>query len=329
MSFDKRRQELRREINAAIPESPGVYVWLGAQGEKLYVGKSRNLRRRMLSYLTPSAGRIDARQRHLSYSINSFAWRRAEGELLALLLEDALIKQYEPRHNDRQRDYRERRYLLLTDDPFPACLCVDAVAPRPGRLFGPYKDEYFVAELIDFLCDSFELRACPDRDPFRRSARYDLGRCAGPCRDAISVAEYADRVAQASAFLDGDETWLRARLAGQMHRAADELRFEEAASLRERLAFTQRFCARQRFLARFGEGPSSITERRYGLTYRFERGSVDAITRDSGAAVPVPDELSARLEDRRFVLDRANVIHDWCGRTGADLTPLVGERSTR
>ena len=91
----------------------------------------------------------------------------------------------------RQREYLERRYLLLTEDPYPTCLVVEDRLPRPGRLFGPFKDQYFVSDLISLLTDEFGLRACQDRQPFRRSAEFDLGTCSGACRSAITTAEYA------------------------------------------------------------------------------------------------------------------------------------------
>lgn len=308
------RLRLRAEVNATVPESPGVYAWLGASGEPLYVGKAVNLRRRMLSYLAPRAAAPESHIRHLAHGIAAFAWRPAAGELLALLLEDALIKRLEPRHNERQRDYRERRYLLLTSDAYPACLVVEAAPPRPGTLFGPFKDQYFVAELIELVREAFGLRACTDRDPFRRNARYDLGQCPGPCRGAVTRDAYGEAASRARAFLGGDETWVAARLAASMSAAAEELRFEDAAGLREQLAFVARFCARQRFVTAFREGAFTVDEPRFGLTYHFERGALAELRAAGGEALEVPPELREPPCDPRFALDRANLVREWLHR---------------
>jgi len=311
MPPNERRLALRREITATVPESPGVYTWVGAAGETLYIGKSRNLRRRMLSYLAPRATAIEARTRHLGYAIDSFEWRPAAGELMALLLEDALIKQHRPRHNERQRDYLERRYLLLTHDRFPACLVAEGAGARAGTLFGPFKDRYFVAGLIELVTEWFGLRACADAVPSRQSARFDLGQCPGPCRGAITAEAYERRVALARAFLEGDDTWLGRRIADAMEEAAAALRFERAAELRETLGTVARFCERQRFLATFRAGETVVEEPTYGLTYHFAGGAVAEVRTATGGAIAVPAELMAPLTDPCFVLDRGNVVSGW------------------
>ncbi|MCC6385841.1 MAG: GIY-YIG nuclease family protein [Dehalococcoidia bacterium] len=314
MPSNERRTALRREVTANVPESPGVYTWTGAAGETLYIGKSRNLRRRMLSYLSPRATAIDSRTRHLGYAIESFSWRPAAGELMALLLEDALIKEHRPRHNERQRDYLERRYLLLTHDPFPACLVVEGEGARAGTLFGPFKDRYFVADLIELVTEWFGLRACAEPVPSRQSARYDLGQCPGPCRGAITVEAYGRRVALARAFLEGEELWLGRRIADAMEEAAAALRYERAAELRETLGMVARFCERQRFLGRFRAGDIVVEEPAFGLTYRFARGAVAEVRAASGDAIVVPAELAAPPADPSFVLDRGNVVFGWRGQ---------------
>ncbi len=303
--------ELRERVRRTVPPSPGVYTWLGACGERLYVGKSNSLRQRMLSYLTPAAARPDARTRNLAFAIDSFEWQETRGELMALLLEDARIKQYEPRYNERQRDYRERMYLLLTDDPYPACLITEADDHQGGSLWGPFKDEYFCRDVKLILSDELGLRACADAVPFRHSARFDLGQCSGPCRAAISTQDYGAIVATARAFLDGDGGALVALLAARMQEASAGFDYERAALLRDRIAFCQRFSARQRFFHQFREGSFTAVDERAQVTLLFERGLLRDLKGPAQEPLLVPPELDGPLSDPRVFLDRANVLYSW------------------
>ena len=312
-SIDDRRR-LRERVLAEAPGRPGVYTWLGADGDVLYVGKSVNLQRRMLSYLTDRAAGPKSRQRHLSFAIEDFRFQETRGELLALLLEDAVIKRLGPRHNVRQRDFLERRYLLLTDDPFPTCIIVEGPSARPGTLFGPFKDQYFVAGLIELIGDDFGLRTCAARQPFRRSARFDLGTCPGPCRGAIFIEQYFQVVGRVRAFLAGDGSWVETRLVEQMEAAAAALEFERAAEVREQLAFCRRFADRQRFLSQFQHGRVLVNEDSSGLVYSFERGRLRSLGHGK-CELALPPELSEPVGDPRFLLDRANVVYTWAQRS--------------
>ncbi|MCC7363156.1 MAG: CoA transferase [Dehalococcoidia bacterium] len=288
MPLNDRAAELRAQINRAVPESPGVYTWLGAAGEPLYVGKSRNLRRRMLSYLTPRHAAPDARMRHLTYAIDAFQWRPTSGELLALLLEDALIKQVLPRHNVQQRDYGERRYLLLTGDAFPAVVVAES-ARRPGALFGPFKDQYFVADLAEFVGEWFGLRSCQDPVPFRRSARFDLGRCPGPCRDAVSVGDYASSVAAATAFLDGEGAWISQRLSAAMEVAAEQSLLGVMAT--PKLASDPRFETNVDRMAHHQELDALVT------AWTAQHGDYQLMHLLQGCGIPAPVLEASRVLD--------------------------------
>lgn len=304
-------RQLRGQVRSAVPSGTGVYTWLGAGGERLYVGKSRNLKSRMLSYLAPGQLRPEARQRHLVSAIEGFEWRETAGELMALLLEDALIKQFNPRHNERQKDYRERRYLVLTDDDFPACLVVEELGTRSGTVFGPFKDEYFATDLRTLLTDAFGLRACTDREPSRHSARYDLGQCLAPCRGVVSVDDYAQIVHRARQFLEGDSSWVHGRLSAMMEDASASLQFERAAGLRDALEFCGRFAERQRFFNAFETATTTFDEPGSGLRYEFLRGAVVRVADTSARDVDIPAELQQPLADPRLLLDRANVVYTW------------------
>ncbi|MBI5947602.1 MAG: GIY-YIG nuclease family protein [Chloroflexi bacterium] len=322
MPSDSAQRPLREAISREVPCGPGVYLWAGEDGQTLYVGKSVNLRARMLSYLVPAKTDPHSRVRHLASAIRSYSFRETPGELGALLLEDALIKLIRPRYNVRQREELERRYLALTADSYPTCLVVEGETPRPATLFGPFKDQFFVSELIALICEEFGLRACQDRDPYRRSARYDLGFCPGPCRGAISTNDYSLIVERVRAFLEGDASWLAEHLTAGMGRAADDLRFEEAATARERLAFARRFAARQRFIGAFRGGPLTVDEPARGLSYSFERGRLARVVTKDGSPLPLPPELDSLPDDPCFLLDRANIVYQWGRRRTPPAEPM-------
>ena len=128
----------------------------------------------------------------LASEIAEFSYTETGTELLALLLEDRLIKREYPEYNVRQREYREYRYLCLTEGEFPNLRVVRNLDEAPaGDLFGPFRDLYFATEVKQISEDLLHLRACSDAQPSRRSPRYDLGRCPGPCRGKVSKDEYA------------------------------------------------------------------------------------------------------------------------------------------
>jgi excinuclease ABC subunit C len=272
----------------------------------------------MLSYLAPAGTSADRRMRHLSFAIRNFRFRETGADLLALLLEDALIKQLQPRHNVRQREDRERRYLLLTGDAFAACLVVEGPGSRAGTLFGPFKDQYFVERLIALLVDEFGLRACRDVEPFRRSARYDLGLCPGPCRGAITAGDYAMRTALAREFLEGDEAWLVARLNASIERLSESLEYERAAATLERRAFAERFAARQRFF-RCWRDRIVVEEASSQYTYTFEGGRL-AHLRAGAASLAIPAELTI-VQSETALLDRAMIVYNACGQDRARVAP--------
>ncbi len=311
---------LRGAIRAEAPQRPGVYTFRGSDGRPLYVGKSVNLQARMLSYLAPGQTARDSRIRHLAHAIRGFEYRETQSELLALLLEDALIKQLDPPANTRQRDYRERVYLLLTDDPFPALRVVDGLGPNGGELYGPVKDRFFAGRLVELLRDRFRLRHCTDPVPHRRSSAFDLGLCRGPCRGVVTESAYGEGVDRARRFLGGEGTWLEAQISNEMAERAARYEFEAAAALRETLDFVCRFKRRQRFASRFLEKLLEVRDAGGGgrgpWSFRFRRGELESIeSPDGGPTLSIPPELGEPVTDSRWMLDRAEIVFHWLGRT--------------
>ena len=222
--------------------SPGVYRMLNAQAEVLYVGKARNLRARVSNYARPSghSGRI---ARMISETASMmFLTTRTETE--ALLLEQNLIKQLKPRYNVLLRDDKSFPNIVIpTDHPFPMIKKHRGKRSEKGAYFGPFASAGAVNRTLNQLQRVFLLRTCTDATYASRTRPcllYQIKRCAAPCVDKISASDYAALVADAKRFLEGKTTDVQANLASEMSKASEDLAFERAAALRDRIkALTQ------------------------------------------------------------------------------------------
>ncbi len=318
MSRSSEMEELNQASRRAAPPRPGVYLFSDGTGATIYVGKSVNLRRRMLSYFVAERSGLERRLREMVFSVRSFAFQETPTELLALLLEDVLIKRERPRYNVRQQEYAQYCYLLLTDDRYPTLRVVDGDGPSSGTLFGPFRDRYLAADTLSIIRRHFHLRSCIDAEPFRRSLNYDLGFCLGPCRGGVSPATYAEIEDRVVRFLNGEVEWIADRLEGTMASLADAREYEKAAAVREELSFCENFTTRQRFIHQFTTRNLELREAgEEQVVYRFERGNLvsssvaaSAIPRDPA----VPARLAEPVTDEKFLLDRANLVYTWLNR---------------
>ncbi len=220
------------------PGGPGVYRMIAANGEVLYVGKAKNVRKRIASYMRPlsQTNRI-ARMVALTASM-VFVSTGTETE--ALLLETNFIKQMKPRFNVLMRDDKSFPFILLTGDhPAPQITKHRGGRSRKGTYFGPFASVWAVNRTLNALQRAFLLRSCSDSffaNRTRPCLLYQIKRCSAPCTGEIGAAEYAALVAQAHAFLSGKSAAVRESLAREMAEASDAMQFEHAARLRDRIA---------------------------------------------------------------------------------------------
>ena len=222
--------------------SPGVYRMLDSQSRVLYVGKARNLRARVSNYARPSghSGRI---ARMISETAGMmFLTTRTETE--ALLLEQNLIKQLKPRYNVLLRDDKSFPNILITGDhDFPMITKHRGARKDKGQYFGPFASAGAVNRTLNQLQKVFLLRNCSDAmfsSRTRPCLLHQIKRCSAPCTGEISKADYAATVADAVRFLSGRSTAVQETLAAQMQQASDDMEFERAAALRDRIrALTQ------------------------------------------------------------------------------------------
>ena len=225
-----------------IDNSPGVYRMLDAQNRVLYVGKARNLKKRVSSYAKP--GGHTPRIARMIRETASMMFLTTRTETEALLLEQNLIKQLKPRYNVLLRDDKSFPYIFISSEhDFPRLEKHRGAKTRKGRYYGPFASAGAVNRTINTLQKVFLLRTCTDREVEagdRPCLNYHMKRCAGPCGGKISKEDYARLVASADDFLSGRSSAVQAELAAQMQAASAEMEFEKAAALRDRIrALTQ------------------------------------------------------------------------------------------
>jgi len=227
---------------AQIPDAPGVYMMKGEDGRILYVGKAVSLRNRVRSYFQESAGHT-ARTRLMVDRVVDVQTIVVNNEVEALILEANLIKRHQPPFNVRLRDDKRYPYLKVTNEPFPRVVFTRKIVDDGARYFGPYTNAHGLRELIDLVRIVFPLRTC--REPIdgkrrRPCLQYHIKRCMAPCVGYQTEEEYEALVDEVVLFLEGRQDALLERLQHEMSEAAEQLNFEAAARLRDRIIAVRR-----------------------------------------------------------------------------------------
>jgi excinuclease ABC subunit C len=237
-----------------IPDAPGSYQFRDADGRVVYVGKARSLRQRLSSYFGNPA-LLAPRTAQMVAAAATVEWIQVANDVAALLLEYSLIKQHRPRFNIRLRDDKSYPFLAVTlDDEWPRAMVMRGQKRKGVRYFGPFGHAYAIRETLDLLLRTFPIRTCSDGKfaDHQRQGRpcllFHIEKCSGPCVKEVTREDYDGLVDELVRFLDGDTAPIVRRLEGEMHDAAEQLEFERAARLRDRLASVRKAIERQQMV---------------------------------------------------------------------------------
>jgi excinuclease ABC subunit C len=245
---------LERPPAGTIPDAPGSYQFKDADGRVIYVGKAKSLRQRLSNYFQNPAN-LPLRTAQMVATASSVEWIQVRNEVEALMLEYSLIKQHRPRFNVRLVDDKSYPFLAVTvSDQWPRPMVMRGRRRKGVRYFGPYAHAYAIRDTLDELLRTFPLRTCSDAK-FTRHERlgkpcllFHIEKCSGPCVGEVAKDDYDRLVVELLQFLEGDTEPVLARLQAEMAAAADQLEFEHAARVRDRLATVRRAVERQQMV---------------------------------------------------------------------------------
>lgn len=246
---DVRLQSLRKRVRQA-PGSPGIYRWMDASGKVLYVGKAKNLKKRLASYVTPAKKKdVGPWKQAFLQLIHDFDVTVTTTELEALLLETNLIKQLRPKYNVLMKD--DKNYLFIrisVQDPYPFVETLRKIEQDGAKYFGPYMSSYDCYESLDLLQAAVGYRACRHSvnvlnthgqeglTKLKPCLEFQIGKCNGLCAGAIGASEYLHRIERVMKYLDGQKDEVKVILRQKMQAAATERKYELAAKIRNYLA---------------------------------------------------------------------------------------------
>lgn len=217
-----------------VPTLPGCYIYYDKNGEIIYVGKAKNLKRRVSSYFHKKHDRVKVAV--LVSKIEKMEYIITDSEVEALILEAHLIKKHKPKYNILLKDDKKYPYFLITDEDYPRITVVRKknINPDKGKFYGPYTNSRAMYSTLDFLKKIFPLKQCKTpKFSNRPCLYYHIGKCMAPCQGKVTPQEYQNIVAQVELFLSGKQTELIKELKTQMEEYAKNEQYEKAARMRD------------------------------------------------------------------------------------------------
>lgn len=239
--------ELLKETIKLVPEQPGCYLYYDKDGEIIYVGKAKNLKRRVYSYFHKQHDSVKTSV--LVSQIEKLEYIITDSEVEALILESHLIKKHKPKYNILLKDDKKYPYFLITDEDFPRIQIVRKknLNPDKGRFYGPYTDVGAMYATLDFLKRLFPLKQCKTpKFSNRPCLYYHIGKCLAPCQGKVTPEEYQKLIRQVELFLSGKQSELLKQIQAQMQKYAEEEQFEKAAKMRDSYLDLQKTLERQK-----------------------------------------------------------------------------------
>ena len=232
------RDELKAKANA-LPLAPGVFLMMDTTGKVIYVGKAKKQKNRVSQYFQDSASHT-LKTRQMVSQIDHFDTIFVASEFEALVLENSLIKRHMPRYNILLKDDKGYPFVRLSRETYPRFSLVNKLANDGARYFGPFGGRFETRQALDAVCTALRLPTCSRKFPRdigaeRPCLNFHMGRCDGFCRKEMSAEEYNRRIGQAVQLLEGKSKQLLREMTAEMEAEAEELRFEQAAQIRDRI----------------------------------------------------------------------------------------------
>lgn len=231
-----------------IPQDPGVYKFYDESGILVYVGKAKNLRKRVSSYFTKSHN-LNRKTRRLIREIREISFTIANSEFDALLLENNLIKTHQPKYNILLKDDKTFPYICILNERFPRIISTRKFDQTRGEYFGPFSSVVAMKSVLDLLRKLYTIRTCKlnlskkniEAGKFKVCLEYHIGNCLGPCENLQSEEHYNEEIEQARNILKGQLSVVNRYFREGMHRAAEKLEFEHAQKFKEKLELLEKF----------------------------------------------------------------------------------------
>lgn len=245
-----KQSEYITHILQRIPENPGVYQYFNTEGEIIYVGKAKNLHRRVNSYFQKD--HISSKTRQLVAHIADIRYVVVDSEQDAFLLENNLIKQHQPHYNILLKDGKSYPYICITKEPYPRIFKTRVVNKRLGEYYGPYSFGNTVDLVIELIHKLFPIRTCNipmtdesiQKGKLKVCLKYHLHNCCGICEMKAESRQYAEWIAQARKIIRGDGHEISKLLEEEMMRLSAEMKYEEANLSKQKLELLQQFCSK-------------------------------------------------------------------------------------
>ncbi len=313
-----------RPPTSSIPDAPGSYQFLDANGQVLYVGKAKSLRHRLSNYWADPAG-LPPRTAQMVAQADHVEWVVVDTEVDALILEHSLIQAHKPRYNARLKDDKSYPWLAVTvGEQWPRPVVFRGRKRKGVRYFGPYGHVGALRETLDLLLRSFPVRTCSDAK-FKRHERlkrpcllYDIERCSGPCVGAVEPERYTQMVEDLMRFLSGETAPVLRRLRAEMEEASEALEFERAARLRDRLIAVQKAAEAQQMVSNQAEDLDLV-----GIAEDELEAAIQVFHVRRGRVVGRSGSIADKVEDLDPAQLMGRVLQELYGAPGAEVPRRV------
>ncbi len=247
--------ELLQKV-AAAPTRPGIYQYFNKSGKIIYVGKAKNLRNRVRSYFQKGRPQ-DAKTRAMIGKIADVDYIVVDNEAEALILEDTLIKKHKPRYNILLRDDKSYPFIRVTKEEYPRIFATRNVIRDGSKYFGPFTDVRHMKQLLKTIRSIFRFRTCDynineetiEKGKYKICLDYHIDKCGGPCEGLSPKEKYQENVRHAIRIINGKTKDLQRELEEKMNQFAEEMRFEEAAVMRNKLALLREYSEKQKIVS--------------------------------------------------------------------------------